>query len=87
MPNYLETTEIITRYLKARVPLIVVKSTEPVRVFSILRTISTNIPSLPFFYYSAADAGNSPPTSSSSKTNPSPPPSTRQKPCSKPGET
>ena len=55
MPNYLETTEIITRYLKARVPLIVVKSTEPVRVFSILRTISTNIPSLPFFYYSAAD--------------------------------
>ena len=49
MPNYLETTEIITRYLKARVPLIVVKSTEPVRVFSILRTISTNIPSLPFF--------------------------------------
>lgn len=26
MPNYLETTEIITRYLKARVPLIVVKS-------------------------------------------------------------
>lgn len=55
MPNYLETTEIITRYLKARVPLIVVKSTEPVRVFSILRTISSNIPSLPFFYYSAAD--------------------------------
>ena len=84
MPNYLETTEIITRYLKARVPLIVVKSTEPVRVFSILRTIRTNIPSLPFFYYSAAD---SPPTSSSSKTNPSPPPSTRQKPCSKPGGT
>lgn len=55
MPNYLETTDKIKSYLRARVPLIVVKTTEPARVFEILRTIADGLPSLLFYQYSAAD--------------------------------
>ncbi|WJZ01371.1 AAA family ATPase [Corynebacterium freiburgense] len=55
MPNYHETTDIIRRYLKARVPLIVINSIEPKRVLDILKQLSRELQSLPFFEYSSAE--------------------------------
>lgn len=55
MPNFQETTDIVRRYLKARVPLIVIHSIEPKRVLDLLHGLSRELQSLPFFEYSSAE--------------------------------
>lgn len=55
MANYKGTHDIVHRFLTARVPLIVINSVEPNRVFSILKDLANELQSMPFFEFSAVE--------------------------------
>ncbi|HMR47860.1 MAG TPA: AAA family ATPase [Arachnia sp.] len=55
MPNFVETQDIVRRYLNARVPLIVVQSIEPTRVMSLLRACAAEMRALTFFEHTRTD--------------------------------
>lgn len=55
MSNYSETKDIVKQFLTARVPLVVVSSVEPTRVFAILRDIAIETRTMPFFEFSATE--------------------------------
>lgn len=55
MPNFYETTDIVRRYVKARVPLIVITSIEPNRVLDILAAVAAEVGTMPFFSHSRTE--------------------------------
>lgn len=55
MPNYEGTRAIVRQFLAARVPLIVIHSTEPTRVINILRDVAEELQSMPFFEFSTLE--------------------------------
>lgn len=55
MTNYVETYDIVTRFLKARVPLIVVRSIEPTRVMQLLTDCAGSLKSMGFYEHSRTD--------------------------------
>ena len=55
MPNFLETQNLVQRYLSARVPLIVIQSIEPTRVMSLITECANHMRALTFFEHSLSD--------------------------------
>jgi ATP-dependent 26S proteasome regulatory subunit len=54
MPNMVGTAEIIKRYLKARVPVIIVRSVENARALDMIRGIASQFNGMAFYRYSMA---------------------------------
>lgn len=52
MPNLIQTSETLLRFLKARVPLIVLRSDERGRAMDVLNSVSGQLRSMPFFVHS-----------------------------------
>ena len=52
MPNMDGTAEIITRYLKARVPIIIVRSAENARALELIRGVAAQFKAMAFYRYS-----------------------------------
>lgn len=52
MPDLDQTQELVHRYLSARVPLVVVRSIEPVRVMNILRACAASLRTMSFYEHS-----------------------------------
>jgi len=52
MPNQISTADVITRYLKARVPLIVVRTIESPRALDVLRGVAGTFGSMSFYWHS-----------------------------------
>ena len=52
MPNLVNTSEILLRYVKARVPLIVVRSVERTRALEVLDHVAAQVRSMTFFTHS-----------------------------------
>lgn len=55
MPDENNTREVINRYLKARVPLIVIQSIEPNRVMNILAECASGLQSMAFYEHSRTE--------------------------------
>lgn len=55
MPNFAETQDIVLRYLKARVPVIVIRSIEPARVRQLLAACASSQRSMAFYEHSRTD--------------------------------
>lgn len=55
VPNLAETQDVVMRYLKARVPLIVIRSIEPARVMQLLSQCASTYRSMPFYEHSRTD--------------------------------
>lgn len=55
MTNYAETYDIVLRFLKARVPLIVIRSIEPNRVMQLLGECAASLKQLGFYEHSRTD--------------------------------
>lgn len=55
MPDFNGTVDIVTRYVKARVPLIVIDSIEHSRVHDLLLHVASQVPSMPFFEYTRTE--------------------------------
>lgn len=52
MSNQTETAEIVRRYLKARVPLIVIRTIEPARALDVLRHVGGQLKAMQFYLHS-----------------------------------
>ena len=55
MPNMVGTAEIINRYLKARVPVIIVRSVETARALELMRAVAGQFKSMAFYRFSTAE--------------------------------
>lgn len=54
MPNLINSAEIITRYLKARVPVIIVRTVETARALDLMREVASNFKQMGFYRWSTA---------------------------------
>lgn len=54
MPNLIDTTELIDRYFKARVPVIIVRTQEPSRALDAIRDAAARNRAMPFYAHSPA---------------------------------
>lgn len=55
MPDFVETQQIVTSYLSARVPLIVIRSIEPGRVMDLLRACASGLRSMSYYEHSRTE--------------------------------
>lgn len=55
MPDYSETRDLFSRYLRARVPVIVVRSIEPGRVMSLIAESASDLRSMAYLVYSRTE--------------------------------
>lgn len=55
MPDFVETQQIVTSYLSARVPLIVIRSIEPGRVMDLLRASASGLRSMGYYEHSRTE--------------------------------
>lgn len=55
MANEVQTAADLVRFLKARVPVIVLKTQENGRAIELVRSITNQLPNLPFYFHSPAD--------------------------------
>ena len=55
MPDFAETKEILTRYLRARVPVVVIRSMEPVRVMELLTQSAADMGAMAYTVYSRTE--------------------------------
>ncbi len=55
MPDFTETKEILTRYLRARVPVVVIRSMEPVRVMELLTQSAGDMGAMAYTVYSRTE--------------------------------
>ncbi|QXT63781.1 AAA family ATPase [Tessaracoccus palaemonis] len=55
MPDFQETTNLVSSYLRARVPLVIIESIEPSRVMDLLRQVADEIRSMNFFEHSRTE--------------------------------
>jgi ATP-dependent 26S proteasome regulatory subunit len=65
MPNMIQTADVINRYLKARVPIIIIRTVESARAVEMMRQVAGNFKSMSFYRYSVVQglfelAGQSP---------------------------
>ncbi|OBJ70992.1 AAA family ATPase [Mycobacterium sp. 1274756.6] len=54
MPNLVDSADIITRYLKARVPVIIVRTVETARALDLLRDVAARFQQMSFYRWSMA---------------------------------
>lgn len=55
MPDMLGTSDVVRRYLNARVPLVVITSIEPSRVLELLRRVAVDLKAMPFYVHSRTE--------------------------------
>jgi hypothetical protein len=55
VPDFTETKEILTRYLRARVPVVVIRSMEPVRVMELLTQSAAEMGAMAYTVYSRTE--------------------------------
>ena len=55
MPDYRETHDLFSRYLRARVPVIIVRSIEPGRVMSLISEAASELRSMAYLSYSRTE--------------------------------
>jgi len=55
MPDMLETSDVVRRYLNARVPLVVITSIEPNRALDLLRGVASGLKAMPFYVHSRTE--------------------------------
>ncbi|MGB7239167.1 MAG: ATPase, partial [Rhodococcus sp. (in: high G+C Gram-positive bacteria)] len=54
MPSKVDTADILERFLKARVPLIVLRTIEGTRGLDLLKGVASKVRAMPFYYHSRA---------------------------------